>query len=563
MAATRTQSIWMKAMGAPDPTVNPDAWNDMWEKRLAVDPMASSEDILIKEHVDQPQVLLSQIRYNTQHLCRHQQFLSLAATEAFQKGFESKWLNSSASVRSKHLLEGFVRSCIMNPDGEGDRLYCSDLTLAAMNKDKGAAFIRLLKKYIHTDSSKIPSTPLSYPSPKWNYKLEAAKANDKNSIATAVWEWVQLGRDLYICRFLVGTIGSFYNEPRPSPPIINSPRASGYGSYNHEVVKDLKKKVGKEAVKVIDREWKDSKKETVKFCERCLKSEGPETELFKQCSRCANEVQRKVFYCSAECQREDWKQHKKICGKELTLETAKSTAVPPSGLPLFPTPPNTDDESKQIGPPTGGFKRSAALTKQIEQLKERKGSDTDYILFSCNGKSHDVQIRKSETTLKMAFQDVRKAAFTKGDPKSVIHLAQYLVHHGAKLAGASLSTSEILDQLSSEFPGVEIRRGIDMLEAFISQDPLKRGKTAVDLDAELKEEQVHATLNDRDGQAKSKEILREQWDADGTTKLFESIVNGQMPVEASKKKIIKDIYDAVIGDGDMAHALKLMENMGL
>ena len=42
-------------------------------------------------------------------------------------------------------------------------------------------------------------------------------------------------------------------------------------------------------------------------CETCGKKEGPDTHLLK-CSRC-----RSTVYCSTSCQKQDWKEHTKVC----------------------------------------------------------------------------------------------------------------------------------------------------------------------------------------------------------------------------------------------------------
>jgi hypothetical protein len=53
-------------------------------------------------------------------------------------------------------------------------------------------------------------------------------------------------------------------------------------------------------------------KSVERICASC-KEKDEKDELFK-CSRCAT-VGRVVLYCSKQCQREDWKEHKVKCGK--------------------------------------------------------------------------------------------------------------------------------------------------------------------------------------------------------------------------------------------------------
>ncbi|KAK1756547.1 hypothetical protein QBC47DRAFT_380138 [Echria macrotheca] len=64
------------------------------------------------------------------------------------------------------------------------------------------------------------------------------------------------------------------------------------------------------------------------FCEKCKKS-PPEVSL-KRCAKCQN-----TAYCSRECQKDDWKAHKKICGKPNPPSAAEAQASrlrPPKGL---------------------------------------------------------------------------------------------------------------------------------------------------------------------------------------------------------------------------------------
>lgn len=59
----------------------------------------------------------------------------------------------------------------------------------------------------------------------------------------------------------------------------------------------------------------EKSKPGIRLCEWCRKHEQPSSgndgrprHFFKYCSRC-----KAVYYCCKECQRKDWKQHKKAC----------------------------------------------------------------------------------------------------------------------------------------------------------------------------------------------------------------------------------------------------------
>ncbi|CAG7555004.1 unnamed protein product [Fusarium equiseti] len=66
-------------------------------------------------------------------------------------------------------------------------------------------------------------------------------------------------------------------------------------------------------------------------CKTCQKTE-PEVSL-KRCAKCSSES-----YCSRECQKADWKNHKKVCGKQGSSASASASAStstrgsPPKGL---------------------------------------------------------------------------------------------------------------------------------------------------------------------------------------------------------------------------------------
>lgn len=62
-------------------------------------------------------------------------------------------------------------------------------------------------------------------------------------------------------------------------------------------------------------------------CKTCQKTE-PDVSL-KRCAKCSSES-----YCSRECQKADWKNHKKVCGKQGSSASASTSTrgSPPKGL---------------------------------------------------------------------------------------------------------------------------------------------------------------------------------------------------------------------------------------
>ncbi|KAJ7938516.1 hypothetical protein B0H13DRAFT_1941586, partial [Mycena leptocephala] len=99
-----------------------------------------------------------------------------------------------------------------------------------------------------------------------------------------------------------------------------------------------------------------------RICEGCGDREGNGAR-FSVCKNCNENVSRKVFYCSRTCQKSDWPNHKKVCGKELTpgvVQSATCSTEAPSIEVFFLT---------QMGPARDGYTRSQALLRQMQFLE--------------------------------------------------------------------------------------------------------------------------------------------------------------------------------------------------
>jgi hypothetical protein len=156
------------------------------------------------------------------------------------------------------------------------------------------------------------------------------------------------------------------------------------------------------------------------------------------------------------CQKEDWRYHKKHCGKTKVLKNVKGTAQDPLwmayGLPdhiRLPESAASDGfvslNSIGFGSPHPLRPHSPALQRQVSLITADK--EADYFLFD----EADTPIRFEihNTSIKLMFRMFRMGIMCSVEQKGLEAVAQYLV----KIMGPKpgLSPERILDQLSSEY----------------------------------------------------------------------------------------------------------------
>lgn len=161
------------------------------------------------------------------------------------------------------------------------------------------------------------------------------------------------------------------------------------------------------------------------------------------------------------CQKEDWKpRHRLICGKPLTLHDAEATAVPLPDTHISsrrgPVP------TERVGATVGGFKRSPALSFQINILQSNSVQKPDYVLIDSAGRYKAVTIQ--HPIEKSIFRDFRDKAFTTGDPKAVAAVGQFLVKDpGGPFQVVGVTRKAVLAQLKREFD-LDVEAAVDRLD---------------------------------------------------------------------------------------------------
>ncbi|POR39269.1 T-complex protein 1 subunit zeta [Tolypocladium paradoxum] len=131
-----------------------------------------------------------------------------------------------------------------------------------------------------------------------------------------------------------------------------------------------------------------------KRCRKCGKTEGKDGGALKKCSRCV-----KVKYCSAECQKQDWKKHRTEC-KCRGMQKPWQKASCPAGqrqdnrdvhcgavighspsLPPWSTPPSLIRQKSATSPPSFRTGRRCSPARETIRTNQRPDAERRHIQF--------------------------------------------------------------------------------------------------------------------------------------------------------------------------------------
>jgi hypothetical protein len=156
------------------------------------------------------------------------------------------------------------------------------------------------------------------------------------------------------------------------------------------------------------------------------------------------------------CQKEDWRTHKKHCGKKKVLKNIEGTAHDPywraHNLPehLRQSTPvmrngSVDLTTTGFGVPHPSRPHSPALQRQVSLINADHAAD--YFLF--DEMDLPVRVVLHEMWTKMSFRTLRADAMFSAEQQGVEAMAEYLIKVMGNKPG--LSKQRILDQFSSEY----------------------------------------------------------------------------------------------------------------
>ncbi|KAJ7773967.1 hypothetical protein B0H16DRAFT_1510560 [Mycena metata] len=328
------------------------------------------------------------MRQSLRSLATLQDELRVMAVTSFLQP-EFCWKKLSHSARETYMLEGLYRTCFTGPTTRPPhRMFTCDVTLSSLQDGNGEGFLTLLRRYIPTDdASSTNGVPMSYLHPQWT-AAKIQELNDggykKDVQGFTMW------RDQFLTEFLYFTVLSVFGAPR-APEMLVKKRNGPTSTVADGRAFDLKKLSNAKKVQ----RGEAPVYRLGNMCEGCKAGERG-GERFSICQACNRKMDRKVHYCSRECQVSDWPNHKNICGKKLTHELLEekvaSTEIADADNVLM---------LRTIGPAKDGYQRSPALERQIQFLNMFPADD--YVFFSDSG-PHRFRLYGSPFILRMVFR---------------------------------------------------------------------------------------------------------------------------------------------------------------
>ncbi|GAA5828387.1 hypothetical protein JCM5353_005055 [Sporobolomyces roseus] len=379
------------------------------------------------------------------HVGRRFREIALYMVESHETGgdFERFWKSVlTEEVREELVIDSLDGATSMSGGVEvGSRSLAPDLSVASMNQDGGQGFVDLLRHIVQSGIDFADGSDW-YPiiSQDFDKSYSISRNNEGFSFPRSV-RAMQTDRHNYIASFVLIVLmrccyiphdhisGAQLKKPRVP---MDDPLKHFQAFANEPPRNSISEKYldifeaetqNEHAVKIERNQsyWEDKKSQThIERCATCKRriEEIEGLERFLYCQRCVDlKPSRRSPYCSSECQRHDFRQHRKFCGKkfeDLALPFA-GWAVPPS-LP----PPSIGlqyqiYQSLHVDPsisPKPFYHFRATDTEPIPPYLENHNTPTSYDRNCKEMRSHPDHT-KSEDLFKQAVKtrserDIRK-----------------------------------------------------------------------------------------------------------------------------------------------------------
>ncbi|KAJ7431936.1 hypothetical protein B0H11DRAFT_2128180 [Mycena galericulata] len=332
---------------------------------------------------------------------REGSLIALALDKLVYGTFEVDWAKLDMKKKEEIVLEGLYRgACAAMRDNS--RSICPEMTINGLAGDGEYNLISMLKRLIAHDptASRRVKTVFLFTHPYIR--------DDTNDLGTdfssGMCYYSTLLRTYYIVETLRGIVDAYYDIP--AGPLMKAKLISYHSP--RMVLADDQPSVGRLSavikrmgVRVDQSQCKEEAAMAGYACYTCKRAKD-RNEL-KHCGKCLL-----VRYCSTECQKKDWPDHKKFCGV-----TRFDPAL------LMPTPERLV-EFIGCPAPINGYIRTPSLWRQIKSLSKPDSQFQDYHFDINRSNNHTRSIRIIHPPgAQIIFLVARRRAMASGDPAAV------------------------------------------------------------------------------------------------------------------------------------------------
>ncbi|KAJ7574443.1 hypothetical protein C8J56DRAFT_472398 [Mycena floridula] len=417
-------------------------------------------------------------------ICTLQRDLSKKVSRRFaEDDFVGEWKRCTAKDREAWMLEGLQRTCNASPDFEEWRTWCPETTIVRCNYESGQGFLDLIGQLVGQDLVNVPADYRIVPNTVFD-TMNKQTATDKPEThpGRRMLQRSNNNRRIYfLTMFVWTTLLAFYGESE-TYGLQKSTKGSTEAKELRDFVRGQKDEALLKTLKQTQKESNALRAVADRGCTTCgLPAHLAGVTTLLACQAC-KKINRNVFYCTKECQVQDWKHgnptHKSICGNKSAL--AESV--------LSPGKAEKDADSGKWGAPDPGFVRSPALLHQLKFLAENPM--LDYVIVR-PAPEPDQGIKLVNGMGSMFFSLLMKRAVCRDSPRDVVQMFSMLESSAVDAPGGKQGLKR---QLFREY-NVDIDAVSKVMEQEKKERLEREGKTAEEAQQEI--EDMYANLMDK------------------------------------------------------------------